>query len=435
MHPIVIRSRDERRTAPPVTATGTSARTLPTSGPRPAPLAATVVHVATNLELGGAQRMLLKLVEAQVSEAATTHVVTLMPPGALGPALVATGARLHSLDLGRGGVSPIAACRLGRLLARLRPALVQGWMYHGNLAASISLALARGLRQERTRPALVWNIRGALDALECERWLTRQIVRLGARLSDRPDAIVYNAEVAARQHEAIGFHPERRRVIGNGFDTQRFAPDPVARAALRARLGLDPKGESVVIGIAAEWRPMKDHPTLLAAMRRLVDRGLDVHLVLLGRGTAADSPMLVYHVAVNCLGGRVHGFGPTLDVAPVIAGLDVAVLASAWGEGFPNFIGEAMASAVPCVATDSGDCRRVIGEAGRVVPMRNPAALVNALAELVRAPGTERARLGQRGRERILAHYTMAAIAAEYRALYAECLARRGAGVAWRLGT
>jgi glycosyltransferase involved in cell wall biosynthesis len=383
-----------------------------------------VVHVATNLELGGAQRMLLKLVEAGVSAATTTHVVTLMPAGALGPALAATGARLHSLDLARGGFSPMAAVRLASLLRQLQPDLVQGWMYHGNLAASVGLALARGLERRCARAALLWNIRGALDAPERERWLTRQIVRLGARLSGRPEAIVYNAEVAARQHEAIGYRAQRRQVIGNGFDPDRFAPDPEAKGNLRARLGLGPN--SVLIGIAAEWRPMKDHATLLAAMRRLVDFGLDVDLVLLGAGTAADSPTLVHHVAANGLGGRVHGLGPTLDAAPVIAGFDIAVLASAWGEGFPNFIGEAMASGVPCVATDSGDCRRVIGAAGQVVPVRDPAALADALATLVRTSAGERVRLGRLGRERILSHYSMTAIAAEYRSLYAECIARRG---------
>ncbi|HRY25203.1 MAG TPA: glycosyltransferase [Geminicoccaceae bacterium] len=414
---------EELPTAPPVHATGTPARALPITGPRPAPLAATVVHVATNLELGGAQRMLLKLVEAGVSAATTTHVVTLMPAGALGPALAAT-ARLHSLDLARGGFSPMAAVRLASLLRQLQPDLVQGWMYHGNLAASVGLALARGLERRCARAALLWNIRGALDAPERERWLTRQIVRLGARLSGRPEAIVYNAEVAARQHEAIGYRAQRRQVIGNGFDPDRFAPDPEAKGNLRARLGLGPN--SVLIGIAAEWRPMKDHATLLAAMRRLVDFGLDVDLVLLGAGTAADSPTLVHHVAANGLGGRVHGLGPTLDAAPVIAGFDIAVLASAWGEGFPNFIGEAMASGVPCVATDSGDCRRVIGAAGQVVPVRDPAALADALATLVRTSAGERVRLGRLGRERILSHYSMTAIAAEYRSLYAECIARRG---------
>lgn len=391
-----------------------------------APLAATVVHVATNLELGGAQRMLLKLIEAGVSTALTTHVITLMPAGPLGPAVRQAGARLHALDLGRGGVSPAAAIRLARLMEQLSPDLVQGWMYHGNLAASIGLALARHRGPKRARPALLWNIRGALDALERERWLTRLVVRLGARVSARPDAIVYNSVVAASQHEALGFAARHRRVIGNGFDTDRFAPDPHARRDLRARLGLGPG--SVLIGIAAEWRPMKDHPTLLAAMRRLVEAGLDVDLVLLGAGTEAGSPALLHQIAANGLGGRVHGLGPTLDPAPVIRGLDIAVLASAWGEGFPNFIGEAMASGVPCVATDSGDCRLVIGEAGRVVPARDPAALALALAELVEAPAGERARLGRLGRERVLQHYTMGAIAAAYRSLYAECLARRNAG-------
>lgn len=390
------------------------------------PLAATVVHVATNLELGGAQRMLLKLIAAGVSRAATTHVVTLMPPGRLAPAFEGCGVRLHSLNLRRGGISPLAAIRLARLMRQLSPDLVQGWMYHGNLAASAALALPLPSGRSRARPALLWNIRGALDAPERERRLTRLVVRVCARLSRRPDAIVYNSVAAARQHEARGFSAGLRRVIGNGFDTARFAPDPEAGKRLRGRLGLGPN--SLLIGIAAEWRPMKDHPTLLEAMRRLVEADLDVDLVLVGAGTDADSPALLHHVAVNGLGGRVHGLGPTLDPAPLIKAFDIAVLASAWGEGFPNFLGEAMASGVPCVATDSGDCRVVIGDAGIVVPARDPAALAEALARLVRAPAGERARLGRLGRERILEHYTIATIASAYRSLYAECLARRGPG-------
>ena len=397
------------------------------------PLAARVVHVATNLELGGAQRMLSKLIEAGVSRAATTHVVTLMPPGPLGPAVEECGVRLHSLGLGRGGVSPAAAIRLARLVQRLSPDLVQGWMYHGNLAASIAQALARILGRGGTRPALLWSIRGALDAPERERKLTRLIVRLGARFSRRPDAIVYNSIAAARQHEAAGFSARRRRVIGNGFDTDRFAPDPGAGANLRSRLGLGPG--SLIIGTAAEWRPMKDHPTLLEALRRLVEADLDVDLVLVGAGTDPDSPALLHHVAAKGLGGRVHGLGPMLDPAPVIKGFDIAALASAWGEGFPNFIGEAMASGVPCVATDTGDCGLLIGDAGRVVPTRDPAALAEALALLVRASPSERARLGRLGRERILEDYTMETVAAAYRSLYAECLARHGAGASRGVGT
>ena len=79
------------------------------------------------------------------------------------------------------------------------------------------------------------------------------------------------------------------------------------------------------------------------------------------------------------------------------AAFDVATSASAFGEGFSNVIGEAMACSVPCVVTDVGDSRWIVGDTGVVVAPRDPVALAEAWERLLAAGPGERSRLRQLG--------------------------------------
>ena len=123
---------------------------------------------------------------------------------------------------------------LCRTVRAVDPALVQGWMYHGNLAATVG---GWSLPQ---RPPVIWNVRHSVHDLTLEKPLTRLIIRLSARMSRLPRAIIYNSRVSAAQHQALGFEAAARVVIPNGFDTARFRPQADARARLCQELGIDP---------------------------------------------------------------------------------------------------------------------------------------------------------------------------------------------------
>jgi glycosyltransferase involved in cell wall biosynthesis len=104
--------------------------------------------------------------------------------------------------------------------------------------------------------------------------------------------------------------------------------------------------------------------------------------------------------------------------------MDVLVSSSAYGEGFPNVIGEAMSCAVPCVVTDVGDSALIAGDTGRVVPPRDPRALSGAIHEILSMSPEKRKRLGAAARQRIEENYSLPAVVARYQDLYEEVLAQ-----------
>jgi glycosyltransferase involved in cell wall biosynthesis len=376
-----------------------------------------VLHAITGLEVGGAENMLLRLLEAGTREKFEPAVLSLMDPGAacygtLAPQVAALRIPISTLKMPRRHPTLANVWGLYRTVRAAEPALIQGWMYHGNLAATVG---AWALPQ---RPPVLWNVRHSVHDLMLEKPLTRLIIRLSARMSRLPRAIVYNSRVSAAQHQALGFEASRTVVIPNGFDTARFRPQPHARARLCQELGIDP--DRLIIGMIARNHPMKDHGNLVRAAALLQARRRDVHLVLIGSAVDAANRELNKLIADLGLGSRVALLGARSDVAALVPGFDLAALSSAWGEGFPNVLGEAMASGVPCVATDVGDCTWVIGPHGIIVPPRQSEALANALARLIDLGDDARRQLGQAGRARIIQHFSIHEVVRQYEGLHLQ---------------
>jgi glycosyltransferase involved in cell wall biosynthesis len=380
--------------------------------------------VITGLSTGGAEMMLYKLLSGLDGAKVESRVVTLVDGGAMRPDIESLRIHVDALGLGRGAVpKPRALWRLGRIVRQFRPDILQGWMYHGNLAATAAAAAAG------TSLPVVWNVRSSLCDVGTEKRLTDLVIRAGARLSSRAARIIYVSRESARQHEALGYAPGRRVLIPNGFDTARYAPRPGAREDLRRQLGI--AAECELIGHVARYHEMKDHPGLLRAAARILARRPQVRFVLVGRDVDARNPEIARLVAELGLVGRVFILGERKDVADLTPGFDIATSSSAWGEAFPNILGEAMSCGVPCVTTDVGDSAEIVGDTGLVIPPRDPDALARAWESLLSRPAV-RARLGQAARERVLRRYSLAAVVGQYEGLYADTVARRRTGAARR---
>ena len=239
--------------------------------------------------------------------------------------------------------------------------------------------------------------------------------RLLARFSGCPAVVLVNSEAGRLRHHALGYRPKRWQVIANGFDVGHYHPDPATGRQVRAELGVP--DDALVVGLIARFDPMKDHAGFLDAAGRVARRHPRVRFVLAGRQVCPENPAFAAAVA-GSLAGRVSLLGERGDIARLMAAFDICCLSSAFGEGFPNVIGEAMACGVPCVATDVGDAGRIIGDTGRVVPPGNPAALAEALDDILELSPEARGQLGALARQRIVDEFSIDGIALQYVDVY-----------------
>lgn len=384
-----------------------------------------IVHVITSTNLGGAQVMLQRYLAALGRKAVEHAVISLLPDGPLAAAMASTGARVMSVGLEPGRLTPGGILRLRRYLREEAPDVVHGWMYHGCLAAWLGLT---GLGR-RKRPALVWAIHHSLQNMANEKPSTRVVLRVMARLSRRADLIAYCSAAARAQHEAIGFDGAAATLIPNGVNAEVFHPDPDAGRRLRALCGLPP--ERLIVGNVARSHPMKSHEILVRCIAHLLDWGHDVQAVIIGEGHV-DGPAAREARALG-IADRLSTLGARDDVAELLPGFDVFLLTSTWGEAFPLAVAEAMAAGIPCVVTDVGDCAMMVGDTGIVVSPTDSGAQAQAVVEVIAGGSTKQAEMGRRARERVVELYSMERYVSRNESAYADALERHRLGEERRL--
>jgi glycosyltransferase involved in cell wall biosynthesis len=356
-----------------------------------------VLYVTAGLRGGGAEAMLARLASAQPGVADDITIVSLLPAEAHMERLRAGDVRVVELRFDKAGGIATGLFKLARLIAESRPDIVQGWMYHGDLAALVALVLSRQRRQTR----LIWSIRcTAMDwrGYGIGLWL---VVKACALLSGRPDLVTANSVAGLKSHLALGYRPRRAEVVANGIDIDEFRPDAAARRAVRSELGI--ADDAIVLAHVARVDTMKDHGSFLAAMAKLPD----LSAVLLGAGTES------LPAAPN-----VRRLGRRHDVARLFAAADFVVSSSRFGEGFSNVLAEGMACGLPAVATDVGDAKLIVGDTGVIVPPESPDALAAAIRTLAAESALRRAERGSKARARIVENFAMPHAVQRYVDLY-----------------
>ena len=332
-----------------------------------------------------------------------------MDEGPIGEKLRSIGIPVNALGMPRGKVQPRALIQLYKSLKTTQPHLVQTWMYHADLLGGIVAWLA-GHRQ------IIWNIRTSTLELGRDKRTTIWTARLCAALSSLiPNKILTCAETAKQVHVRLGYDSSKMEVIANGFNTKRFRASAEARAEVRRELRV---GREPLVGIVGRFHPQKDYYTFVQAAAKLRSQVPGVRFVMCGDGVNWENERLVGWIDEYGIREAVSLLGRREDIPRVMAALDLFVLSSASGEAFPNVVGEAMACKVPCVVTDVGDSRIIVGDTGRVVPPKSPGRLASASAEMINAPEHYRQELGERARRRVTNEFSIEAVASKYIQLY-----------------
>lgn len=364
--------------------------------------------------------MLFKVLARLDRQRFSPHVISLTSLGDLAPRFAALGIPVEAMGMKPGRLNLLKFLRLVGLLKRLNPDVVHTWMYHADLLGGLAARLA-GVS------AVGWCIRNSNLDKQTTKFTTRAIVGLCATLSKWvPSKILSCSEMARQVHVAHSYDAEKMVVVPNGFDLTQFKPNENARGIVRAELGLDI--ETPLVGLIGRFDPQKNHAGFFEAAGLLHRQMPHVHFVLAGTNVDRNNPDLNQAIARAGVLSNTHLLGLRTDTSSLMAALDVLASSSAYGEGFPNVLGEAMACAVPCVATDVGDSAYIVGDAGRVVAPSDMVGLAHSLMDVLRMPAAERLALGEAARTRIATHFEIGHVTRQYEAFYAGLASADGTG-------
>jgi glycosyltransferase involved in cell wall biosynthesis len=359
-----------------------------------------VVFLMRVLGIGGAERQLVTLAKALDRQVFDATVVCLYKGGAFARDLTNSGVRVISLDKkGRWEVFGFLY-RLARQLRRLEPDILHPYLTAQNLMATLMKPLLPSTR-------IVWGVRASNQDAGSHKWLEHRLLRMEVALSRFADLIIFNSHAGEAHSLSAGFSCASRVVIPNGTDLSYFSPNLPVGAATRASWGI--ANGSVLIGLVGRLDPMKDHTTFVRAAAIFAKLRPGARFVCVGEGPEEYARELQVLSAKLGLGDKVIFLGVSVDMPAVYNALDINCSSSAYGEGTPNCISEAMACGVPCVVTDVGDSRLLVGDTGIIVPPGNPEALAAGWAAM--AERIERSpQIRKLARRRIQLHFGVDAL-------------------------
>lgn len=323
-----------------------------------------IAHIITSLNAGGAENALQRLISMDKKN---DHlIISLLGEGFYETKLTNQGVKIISLKMKKSQLSITSLIKLIKVLKKENPAIIQSWMYHSDLIGGIA-AFFSGKK-------IIWGIRGPLyKKFTSNRTLI--VAKLCAFLSHLlPSFIVANSVHARDSHILFGYSKKKMHVIHNGFDTR-----PISKSIAISTISHDSK-HPMVIGTVGRYDPHKDHLNLINALNLFNKNNKNFIAYFIGEGLDKSNDYLINLIKDLGLESKIKLIGLSNDVQQYYSMMDIFILSSE-AESFPNVIGEAMIAGVPCISTDVGDAKMMIGENGWIVPIKSPIQLSNAISK------------------------------------------------------
>ena len=377
---------------------------MPDARPRPAPIR--VLHIITNLGIGGAERLVVSAARGLPRDRFESVICCLTDRGPLAREVEADGVTVHCVNAYPGLSNPLAFTRLVSIIGSVQPTIVHTHLQAPNLYGRLAACLVRV-------PIVIATEHNVYTG-KARRYIA--VERMLARLTSALVAV--SSEVQQFLGRQLRLPLARIQVIRNGV----AAPQPTTEgvAALTARIGAVPT--QLRLATIASLTSKKGHDVLLRALALLAGRGLCVAAVFAGDGPERARLELI--AAELKLRDSVHFLGAVSNPADVLAAADVFVLPSLV-EGLPLALLEAMRAGKPIVATSVGGVPEAVtsGINGLLVAPADDLALADAIATLAASP-RQRAELGDQARATADRDFTEQRYIGALVSLYDELLAR-----------
>ena len=330
-----------------------------------------ILHVINGLDDGGAEGVLYRIC---VYDKEHEHIVVSMQDlGKYGKLLISQGVEVRTLNISRLKTLPTAILKFRQILRETKPDLIQTWMYHANIFAGMLTKIFYA------KKPVFWNIRCTIMKLGEAGLKTYLLTYLGSLLSYFiPDCIIVCANSIKSDHKQAGYKRSKIKIIENGFDLEYFKPPQKSQD-----INNNFAARGLIVGVLGRFHPQKNHELAIKACSLAIMKGINLKLYLAGSGITTDEPALNISIRKYRMENFTELYEAFDDVRVFFKQIDVLLLPSKFGEGFPNVLAEAMAYGIPCIATSIGDSEKIIGQSGWVVPNQKPKEIVSAFEEII----------------------------------------------------
>lgn len=368
-----------------------------------------ILHIITSLGVGGAEKQLSQLVIGSDNNHYQHSVVTLTNNIVYKNELDQKNIKIYALNFRSKWKVIIEFFKLMKIIRKEKPNVIQTWLYHADLIGFLAGKLC-GIK------TILWNVRCSDMNFKKYSNYTKYVLKLCSLLSNFPNRVVVNSKMGLEEHQRQGYKTKKWELIPNGINTNVYKYSVDAKKSVRNLLKIS--DDAVLIGMIGRFDPMKDHATFLKSAETIAEKYSNVYFLLAGKDVTEENKFLTSALTKTNLKNKFYFLGLRSDIPYLLSSLDVLVLPSAFGEGFPNIVGEAMACEIPCVVTDVGDSANLVQNFGKVIPPMNVQSLTKALTEMINLSAEERRKIGKMAREHIVKHYAHEATIQRYENLY-----------------
>jgi len=369
-----------------------------------------IAHISTGLETGGAEVQLIRLLEKFDKNKFEMIVISLDKETYLADKIRnELKIPVDSLCLKQ---NPLNIRKAYSLLKAFNPDVIHGTMYEGGVVGTLFNKFLPN------KPPVIWTVHEPLEHYDKEPIRKRLQLRTWGLISKMPACMMYVSNLNKEQHVDWGFNNDKAIVISNGVDTNRCFPNKSKGMEIRKSLGIPT--DAFVIGKVARFHRQKNHIGFLHSAALLAKKQPHVHFMLVGTNVDDNNEELTALIDKLDLKGKVHMLGNRQDIPDVVNAFDLATLTS-FGEAFPLTLGEAMVSAIPCVATDVGDNDLIVGDTGIITPVNDDQAMAEAWEKMVVMDKTDKTaykKLGEAARKRTLDKFTLQQQVSQHEDLY-----------------